>query len=156
MASKDDKLMEEAYDQVNEGMFRRSDAKSGTRLAGLGAKALSGLGKVVPGQIGDAISKQASQNQGGVDAQRLSQLVSLYVQDIEKLMAKMEDDVEKLGMDKEAMSNNPELLAANPKAKQIAYVYGGLKNAIKAGKSIQGDVSAPRKSFSMTKQVGGE
>lgn len=143
MINKDDKNLGEAYEQINEGILRRSDAKAGTRMAGLGAKALGGLGKVVPGQIGDAMTNQATQNQGKVDAQRLEQLMGMYVQDIQKLMQKMEQDVSKLGMDKEAMKNNPELLKANPKAMQLGYVYGGLKNAIKAGQSIQGETANP-------------
>ena len=154
MRNNDDRMLEEAYEQMNEGIFRRSDARAGTRMAGLGAKALGGLGKAV-GKVsqraGETIQKGATQIQGDVDAKRLEQLVALYVGDIEKLMNKMQQDVQKMGLDAESLAANPEAAAANPKVKQIGYVYGGLKNAINAGKSIAGQTQAPAQSFRLSK-----
>lgn len=105
MRDKDDKLMEEAFDQIQEGIFDRMKARGGTIGQKLGAKALSGLGKVAGDtRMGQALTQAGEAGKMDVQEQRASQLMTVYKQKLDKLYADMENDANKVGVDIKTMA----------------------------------------------------
>ena len=103
MSDRDDRLMTEAYDQVNEGIFDRMKAKSAgkdaykaaggkTGMAGLGQKARAGIANVVGGQLN---SKEKTQMAGAKTAQQFAQLNALVAGYAQKIQA----DLQKINVD---------------------------------------------------------
>lgn len=118
MRDKDDRLMEEALEQMQEGIFDRMRASKGTIGKGLGSKAVSGIGKGISKLAGQGDSRmaqaarqagQAAQDIGSagqmdVQEQKAQQLMEIYKQKIDKLYAEIQADAGKLGIDLKAMA----------------------------------------------------
>lgn len=102
MRDKDTILLEEAFAQIEEKFWNRSDAKGGTRMAGLGNKALGGISKLAGGEktrLGRTAGQLQQQGQMDVEEQRASQLTAIFQQKLEKLYNEFTNDAQKMGFD---------------------------------------------------------
>lgn len=134
MKDRDDRLLEEAYSEISEGWLKRSDAKTGTRMKSLGAKALGSAGKVLGSKLGAKATNQANQMRGEVDKQRLQQLMGSYQGQLEKLKNQITTDITKMGGD---VANIQE---QDPDFPGVKYLLNALDQAVQAGATLQGGV----------------
>jgi hypothetical protein len=101
MNDKDQKLLEEAYTQIQEGFWDRMKAKSGTRLADLGNKALGGVAKMAgqDSRLGQMAGQMQQAGQMDVEEKRASQLTASLAQKLDKMYNEFTKDAQKLGID---------------------------------------------------------
>ncbi len=105
MRDKDQILLEEAFTQVEEGFWDRMKAKSGTRLANLGTKALGGISKVAgDSRLGRTAGELQQQGQMDVEEKRAAQLTANFAQKLDSLYADFKKDAGKVGVDLEKLA----------------------------------------------------
>ena len=136
MIDRDDRLLKEAYEEIEEGWLQRSDAKTGTRGKGIQAGLMSAAGKMLGNKLGGGITAKANQMRGEVDKQRLQQLMAGYKGELDKLITSITTDVEKLGGDVANIQEN------DPSFPGIKYLMNALNNAVKAADVVQGQAQA--------------
>ena len=114
MRDTDQILLEEAMNQVEEGMFDRMKAKSGTRMASMGNKALGGISKMAGDtRLGKAAGELQQQGQEDVREQRAAQLMASSAQKVERLLQEFWADAKKLGLDMEQLKQGDMLKQGN-------------------------------------------
>ena len=100
MRDKDQILLEEALQQVDEGLFDRMKAKKGTMGANIGNKVLGGISKVAgDSRIGQAAGELQQQGQMDVEEKRAAQLTQILSQKMEKVYQDFKNDASKIGVD---------------------------------------------------------
>ena len=110
MRDTDDRLMEEALEQMNEGLFDRAKAKRAgqqavkaaggkTGLGGLVQKGKQGIIKGLGGQLNRADQKQAGVDNIAQSSGRVNAITASYMQQIQKIAQKYGADIQKLGVD---------------------------------------------------------
>ena len=135
----DDKLLTEAYEKMNEGLWDRLKARgaglkggikgAGQRIAGTAKGAMAGATGNIAGV--QAASAQRAAGQGmGLDAKSLS-LVNSHLGKLNKVLSDFENDLSKLGMDPETIkTSNPEAAQA---LTSIKTALSQVTNAFKPG-----------------------
>lgn len=100
MNDKDQKLLEEAYAQIEEGFWDRMKAKSGTRMANLGNKALGGIAKMAgqDSRVGQMAGQLQQAGQADVEEKRASQLTASLAQKLDKMYNEFKNDATKIGI----------------------------------------------------------
>lgn len=109
MSDRDDKMLEEAYDNIQEGMFDRAAANKAGKQAFKDAGGKTGLGglvqrgaQYVADKAGYSASPelQAAQDaQGGAKtAAQVEALAQRYLVDVQKIAANLQKDMGKLGI----------------------------------------------------------
>lgn len=106
MNDKDQLLMEQAYEQIQEGMLDRFKAKSGTRFANLGAKALGAISNVAgDSRLGRTAKELHTSASMDVEEKRAAKLLDILSTKIENLYAEFKADAQKIGVDVDKLAN---------------------------------------------------
>jgi hypothetical protein len=140
MRDKDQILLEKAFDQVEEGIFDRMKAKSGTRLASLGNKALGGIAKVAGDtRLGRTAGNLQQQGNMDVEEQRAGQLTANLSQKLESLYNEFKTDAQKIGIDVEKLAGEDfRSKGEGGKYPELAGLSGFLRHFNQAKDSLQG------------------
>jgi len=117
MSDRDDRLLSEAYNQVNEGIFDRMKASKGTVGKNLGTKAMGAVGRGISkfgnqdtrmgkfvAKAGQGVQDAASEGQEDVKEQRAAQLIGSYSGKVSALYDGMKQDAQKVGLNLDQMA----------------------------------------------------
>lgn len=110
MTDRDDKLMEEAYDNLNEGWRERMSAKSAGRqavrdaggktgLSGLVQKGKQGIIKGLGGELSRSDVKQQGADNIAQSGGQVNAITASYMQQIQKIANNYKADIGKLNVD---------------------------------------------------------
>ena len=110
MINKDDKMLGEAYGQMNEGIFDRAGAKKAGRQAVRDAGGKTGIGGLIQkgkqaaikglgGQVTSADKKQASSENIAQSRAQVNAITTSYMQKIQQIAQAYGVDIQKLGVD---------------------------------------------------------
>ena len=110
MRTTDDKAMEDALEQINEGMFDRMKAKSAGRQAvravggktgvgGLVQKGKQGIIKGLGGQLTRQAQDQAGKENIAQSSAQVNTLTAQYMQQIQQIASAYKTDIGKLNID---------------------------------------------------------
>jgi hypothetical protein len=110
MRDKDDRLMEEALEQMQEGIFDRMGARKAGREAVRAGGGKTGIGGMIQkgkqaaikglgGQVTSADRKQASADNIAQSKGQVNALTASYMNKIQKIAQQYGNDIAKLGVD---------------------------------------------------------
>ena len=93
MINKDDRMLEEAYEEMNEGFMDKMKARKGNTMQNLGGKAMGKVGNFIGGKAGGTLQKAGGEMQTASSDSRAEHITNNYKEKFKQLMGQYQKDV---------------------------------------------------------------